>query len=278
MKCNFHTHNVLCDGKDTIETFVEQACEKKFDQLGFSSHAPVDFCNNFAIEESNIPQYFDEISKQQELHPEIELFTALECDFVPGMTHPFNYFADKYPFDYLIGGVHLVKDPNGNELWFIDGSKREIYDEGLEKLFQNDIQKAVTTFWEQTFEMIETQKFDIIAHFDKIKMHNQNRFFKEDEIWYKKLAEHAIQLIKQHQLIVEVNLRGVYKKRCEEFYPSNALLQKIAQAQIPVIISSDAHKAEELELFYNEALATVKEVGINHLVCRKNGQWTEYTI
>ena len=122
----------------------------------------------------------------------------------------------------------------------------------------------MTAFWEQTFEMIETQRMDIIAHFDKIKMHNRNRFFTEDEQWYKVLADKAIQLIKRHDIIVEVNTRGLYKGRSDSFYPSTELLMKARKADIPVIVSSDAHKADELVLFVSEALAELERCGYDH--------------
>ena len=277
MKCNYHTHNTFCDGKEPIEAFVKRASERHFDHLGFSSHAPVDFDNSFAIKENDLPAYIQEIERQKTLHPEIKLFAALECDFIPGVTKPFDYFRSHYQLDYLIGGVHLVKPPYGDNLWFIDGSKQEIYDEGLARLFNNNIRRAVTAFWEQTFEMIETEHFDIIAHLDKIKMHNRDRFFHEDEQWYRILVEHAISLIKKHNIIVEINLRGLYKKRCNTFYPSPEIIRQLAQADIPIVISSDAHKAEELELFYDEAIAAVRDAGIQSLVCFEDGKWKRYS-
>ena len=168
--------------------------------------------------------------------------------------------------DYIIGGVHLVLPPHGEGLWFIDGSKREVYDDGLDRLFGHNIRQAVTCFWEQTFEMIETEHFEIIAHFDKIKMHNQHRFFEDDEPWFQVLADKALQLIKQHDLIIEVNTRGLYKKRCDAFYPSTTLLQKARKLDIPVIIiSSDAHKSEDLGQFCPEARDELMRCGFDHL-------------
>jgi len=132
------------------------------------------------------------------------------------------------------------------------------------KFFDGDIRKAVRCFYDQTNAMIEHEAFDIIAHFDKIKMHNRNRFFTEDEGWYKILADKAIQLIKRHDVIIEVNTRGLYKKRSDSFYPSTELLMKARKADIPVLISSDAHKAEELMLFVPEALEELQRCGFDH--------------
>lgn len=262
-KANYHTHSLYCDGKSTLEEHVREAEKSELLQLGFSSHSSVPFENNFAISEERIPEYVGEIDRLQQI-TNITLLKSLECEFVPGISKDFEVWRTTYNLDYVIGGVHLVRPPHGDSLWFIDGSKQELYDNGLRDLFGNDIKAAVTAFWEQTFEMLETQQLDIIAHFDKIKMHNRNRFFKEDEKWYKVLADKAIQLIKQHNVIIEINTRGLYKKRCDHFYPSTELLMKARKADIPVIVSTDAHKAEELTLFVPEALAELQRCGYDH--------------
>ena len=44
------------------------------------------------------------------------------------------------------------------------------------------------------------------------------------------------------------------------------------------IISSDAHKSEELDLYYNEAVAKLKSFGIDQLVYFDNKNWHEYSI
>jgi len=278
MKNNYHTHSTFCDGKEPLDAFVKKAVELQYTQLGFSSHAPVPFENDFGIREEVIPEYVGTINALQQQYTEIQLFRGLECDFIPGMTKPFSFYHDTFHLDYIIGGVHLVRAPNSDNIWFIDGSKREIYDNGLLNFFAGDIRKAVTAFWEQTYEMIETQSFDVIAHFDKIKMHNQNRFFTEDEDWYRKLADHSVELIHQKHLIVEVNTRGIYKGRCPDYYPSDYLLQQVAQLQIPVIVSTDAHKSEELPWGRDEAVLHLKNLGIKYLMYIHNHQWEEYPI
>lgn len=278
MRCNYHTHSTYCDGKDPISLFVEKAIEKEFDYLGFSAHAPLLEESNFAIKEEDIPEYLKEIEELKKSQNKVSLLTGLECDFIPGGTKPFAYYSKNYNLDFIIGGIHLVKPNHSDELWFIDGSKREFYDEGLKNLFDNNIQKAVTRFWEQSFEMIETEKFDIIAHLDKIKMHNQHRFFSGEEKWYSDLVEHALNLIRQHDIIIEINPRGIYKGRCDSFYPSDQILRLASKKDIPFVISSDAHKAEELGLFYTESAERLKEAGIHELVYLDGKMWKYYPL
>lgn len=265
MSSNYHTHSTYCDGKDPLRAFVTAAETLHMEQLGFSSHAPVPFENDFGIAQEKIPQYCAEIDQLQK-STNVQLLKSLECDYIPRMSTPFEEFKTKYHLDYIIGGVHLVRPENDDRLWFIDGSKREIYDDGLANLFGGDIKKAVTTFWEQTFEMIETQRMDVVAHLDKIKMHNQHRFFQEDEYWYVALAEKAVHLVHEHDVVMEINTRGLYKKRCDAFYPSTELLKLAHKLDIPVIISTDAHKADELDLYRTEAIEELHRCGFLNLV------------
>jgi len=265
LQTNYHTHSLYCDGKEPLSAFVSAAKKLNYQQLGFSSHAPVPFENDFGIHEEEINAYCQEIDQLQ-TQTNIQLLKALECDFIPGMTKSFEYYKETYHLDYIIGGVHLVRPQNSDQIWFIDGSDRQVYDDGLHELFDNNIKRAVTTFWEQTFEMIETEKMDIIAHFDKIKMHNQDRFFTEDERWYQILAEKALQLIKSHDIIIEVNTRGLYKKRCNAFYPATPLLMAARKMDIPVVISSDAHKSDDLGQFCPEAWSELQHCGYSHTV------------
>lgn len=261
---NYHTHCTYCDGKEPMKAFVEAAEKLFYTQLGFSSHSPLPFENNFSILEEDLPAYVNEIDELQKNTP-VTLLKALECDFVPGMSKPFDTFRNEHHLDYIIGGVHLVKPTDREGIWFIDGPNRETYDEGLAILFDNNIRKAVTTFWEQTFEMLETQHLDIIAHFDKIVMHNQHRFFEDDEPWFVTLADKALQLIKQHDVIIEINTRGLYKKRYDGFYPSTRLLMKARKMDIPVVISSDAHSSQDLGQFCPEGWAELQRCGYDHL-------------
>lgn len=196
----------------------------------------------------------------------------MEMEFIPGIVVDFEKTKRDYQLDYLIGSVHLVgKTPD--TLWFIDGKDVEPYDVGLQKYFGGDIKKGVRAYFDQENEMIETEKFDIIGHFDKIKMNSRGRYFHEDEKWYRDMVFETLDLIKQHDLIVEINTRGLYKQRYNGFYPSEWLLPRMKEMDIPVLISSDSHQYWELTYFFKEAEEALKAVGYKETMCFKNGQW-----
>jgi histidinol-phosphatase (PHP family) len=265
---NLHTHSRFCDGSGEPEEYVKAAIDKGFHSIGFSSHAPVPFKNNFAIrDDDELLEYCNTIRNLKvKYQDQISIRLALEIDFIEGITRDFKDFEQTCRLDYIIGSVHLVKNANDDSLWFIDGSKVESYDNGLKNIFGGNTRLAVTTYYEQVSRMIMTQKPDIIGHFDKIKMHNQDRFFSENEIWYRKLVMDLLETIEQSGSIIEVNTRGIYKKRCDDLYPGQWILKEIRKRGLPVTLSSDAHRPEEIDGYYAETLDILRDIGFKKLV------------
>jgi len=295
---NLHTHSIYSDGKSQPREIVEEAVRQGLTTLGFSEHSPLPFDNNFSVKSADMLRYVAEIAQlKEEFKDKIDLYCALEADYLTDVSEPFAVTKEKYHLDYLIGGVHLVvnpafrqaqrsslaKDPepvegptiSADEIWFIDGPKWEVYDEGLQKFFDGDIRRAVRRFFEQSNEMIENEPFDIIAHFDKIKMHNRDRYFHEDEPWYRKLALETLDLIREKGLVMEINTRGIYKKRYNGFYPSPWLMEEACKMGVPAIISADAHHFSEITLEFDHAEEALKRAGYRSVVNFKDGWFVE---
>ena len=277
---NLHTHSIYSDGKSQPREIVEEAVRQGLTTLGFSEHSPLPFDNNFSVKEADMPCYVAEITQlKEEFKGKIDLYCGLEADYLTGVSEPFAVTKERYHLDYLIGGVHLVgQSANPDEIWFIDGPKWEVYDEGLQKFFDGDIRRAVRRFYEQSNEMIENEPFDIIAHFDKIKMHNRERYFHEDEPWYRKLALETLDLIREKGLVMEINTRGIYKKRYNGFYPSPWLMEEACKMGIPALISADAHHFSEITLEFAAAEEALKKAGYRSVVNFKDGNWMEVAL
>ncbi len=273
---NLHQHTLFSDGKSEPAAYAAKAVELGFSAIGFTEHSPLPFPTPFSLKMENINEYIRVTEQLKEKYSgRLEIYRGLEMDFVPEMSEDFSFWRKITQADYLIGSVHLVKPENTDKLWFTDGPDRNVYDKGIEELFGGDVKKAVTRFFTQTIEMIETQDFEVIGHFDKIKMHNQNRFFREDEKWYQDLIDKVIGLIKQKGIIAEINTRGLYKKRSDSLFPDGITLKKVKENNIPVMISSDAHQPDELNAMFDVAEQKLKEYGFKTVMKLKNGEWIE---
>ena len=271
---NLHTHSNFSDGKSTPEEVVLEAIKQQLHTIGFSDHSPVPFSNTFAIKDYELDNYINTIHFLKEKYKnQIEIYCSMEMDFIPGIVNNFKNNKINCNLDYLIGSVHLVGN-DINKLWFIDGSKYETYDEGLFNYYNGDIKKGVQAFFYQYNEMIMTEEFDIVGHLDKIKMHNRGRYFSEDEKWYQDYLMETLSLIKEKSLIVEINTRGLYKKRSDDLYPSTSILPTMYKMGIPVVISSDSHHYSELTSYFLEAENALKAAGYKEVMTLKGGNWT----
>lgn len=247
---NYHTHSNYCDGKATLREMVEFAVAHGFTALGFSGHCPLPFENTYSI--TDYEGYCREVrALKEEFKDRIEISLGLEIDYVPGMLEDFAPLIEQGGLEYTIGSVHLIPAPDikprGNEdLWMIDGSRYETYDEGLMKHYYGDIRRGVRAYFHQENAMLERNRPTILGHPDKIAMHNRDRYFHEDEPWYEELALETLSLVHELGLICEVNTRGIYKGRHPDYYPSRRLIQQMKQWRIPLIVSTDAHAPDDL--------------------------------
>ena len=249
-KTNYHTHSNYCDGKATLREMVDFAVAHGFTALGFSGHCPLPFENTYSI--TDYDGYCREVrALQAEYAGRIEILLGLEIDYIPGMLEDFTPLKEKGGLEYTIGSVHLIPPQgivpkDGDDLWMIDGSRYETYDEGLMKHYGGDIRRGVRAYFDQQNAMLEKNKPTLLGHPDKIAMHNRSRYFQEDEPWYEALALETLALAHELGVICEVNTRGIYKGRHADYYPSRRLIRLMKQWRMPLLVSTDAHMPDDL--------------------------------
>lgn len=282
MLFNLHTHTNFSDGSSPPAEYLDEAVRQGFSVLGFSDHSPVPFDNNFAIREEKLEEYVNEIRNLSSapVSPSLqgrgcEILLGLEIDYIPDVTGSLDDYRETDNFDYFIGSVHLVKNGHYPNLWFIDGPDISVYESGLRDYFDGDIRHAVRSYYHQINGMIITQKPDIIGHLDKVKMYNRNRYFREDEEWYIQLVDETLDLIKSCNCVVEVNTRGIYKKRSDSLFPGPEILRKIHALDIPVTLCSDAHRPNELSFYFEETKKLLRETGFKSLSVLTSEGWIE---
>jgi len=271
MWANFHTHSDYCDGKGSLEDFLKSAENSKISGIGFSSHAPIRIPCRWCMKPTDLGRYLAEIEALKTTHPGIEIYKGLEVDFIPGIISP-SHFSSM--LDYTIGSIHFVSGYAGKH-WEIDGTVAT-FREGLQNIFLQNIREAVTRYFELTREMILKDPPDVLGHLDKIKIQNiPDSFFEESESWYRDEIDKTLKTIKKSNIIVEVNTRGLYKKKSLTPYPSPWILERINDLQIPIMLNSDAHHPDDLIREFKSTAVLLRDIGFKKLSTFRNGIWNQ---
>lgn len=254
---NFHTHCYFCDGTGDPEEYVKKAIEFKFSDLGFSSHAPLPFPNSWTMEKNNFYEYCNKInSLKLKYKNEINIYLGLEVDYIEDLISPTDEkFAS---LDYTIGSVHMLKDIKTGEFLAVDGDEDE-YIKLITSAFDNDVKKFVHAYYTQIRNMVSNKTPSIVGHLDLIKKHNKNnKYFNENESWYKDEILNTLKVISENKTILELNTGGKVRGYTDDFYPSNWILTECRHLDIPIILNSDAHNPQYINAYFSDATILLK--------------------
>ena len=242
MIVDLHNHTPLCNhavGK--IDEYIEAAIKSSTKYFGFSDHAPMDFDPKYRMAFSDVQTYEKNVLDAKEKYKDqIEILLGYEVDYLKNHMDERVLNAD---VDYLIGSVHFI------EGWGFDNP------EFIGRYKDQDIDEIWQKYFDTIEEMADSRLFDIVGHLDLIKVF---KFMPNKDI--NKMAEGALEAIKNADMVLELNVAG-YRKPIGEAYPSRSLLKQAHGLGIPITFASDAHKPEQVSMFNDEVIKMARDVG-----------------
>ncbi len=266
MLANFHTHTTFCDGQNTPEEIVLSAIEKGFASLGFSGHGYTPFDERYCMKDTS--GYIKEITRLKEKYSKkIEIYCGVEEDaFSP---------VKRNSFDYIIGSSHYCFI--NNKYYPID-SGSDYFKKCLQAFNNNSLQFAETYF--RTFvQYIKERKPDIVGHFDIITKYEEVDspvFLNNGE--YFKIAEKYLKIAADTDVIFEVNTGAMARGIRTSPYLCEQLLYVLKEKESKLIISSDAHNADNLNACFDETECILRDIGFNCLYELYKGEFKKIYI
>jgi len=237
----FHSHTEFCDGRAQMEAFAREALRQRFTHYGFTPHSPVPIESPCNMSMANVPRFLAEVERIRREHADggCKFYAGMEIDYLGDQWGPSSPYFKTIPLDYAIGSVHFIPTQDG-EMVDIDGHFSS-FQQKMETRFHNDITYVVETFYAQSHRMIDAGGFDIIGHFDKIG-HNASHYRQgiEDEPWYQNLVDELIDHIIASGVTVEINTKA-YAEHNRRIFPAARHLPRLVEANVPIIVNSDAH-------------------------------------
>lgn len=259
---NYHTHTRYCDGNGTPQEIAEAALTKRFTHLGFSSHAPVPFQTDWTMPAGFLAAYLKDARRvQKEFRNRMQILVGLEVDYIPEMVSPTSPRTVSLGLDYTIGSVHFLGTLQDGLHWTVDGPPEEL-ERGIAESFGGSVRKALERYFHLVSEMVLSHPPDIVGHLDLVKKNNQHdRFFSEEETWYRSLIGECLAAVASSSCLIEVNTGGMTRGFLKTPYPSEWVLRECLKRNIPIVLNSDSHHASHLDGGYREASAMLKRIG-----------------
>jgi histidinol-phosphatase (PHP family) len=269
---DYHSHNRRCGhALGEIEEYVKIAIKKDFMEIGITDHFPLeaiiddpqyeDIIKRASMAIKEFSNYIEEIKRLKDKYKDkIKVLISTEVNFAtPGraLTRQ-KEILEPYmdDFDYLLGAIHdikwhdspvLIMDPREGSEALKTYGKEKINDEYINKLLK----------------LVETDFFDVIAHFDnhRVLMRPVKPEYSE-KTWQKLL--NLLDKIKTKGMAIEINTSGTLKGIGSQF-PEDVIIKEAIQRGIPLTLGSDAHAPEYIGYMFEEFIEKAKKWGLSHL-------------
>lgn len=276
---NFHTHCSFDDGNIRLEGYVKEALKQDVAILGFSSHNPLPFPLDWVLKEKDYKKYCETIQKLSEKYKDkIRILLGLEMDFLSNLNSFYKERINITELDFIIGSIHFVNFFDNNKGWAIDESPED-FERGLNEIYNGNIKKVVKDYFKLIRNMLEYENPDIVAHLDLIKMNNkEEKYFSEEESWYKEEVLKTLKAVAKSHSILEINTGGIARGKTDSLYPNNWVIEEAYNMRIPITLSSDAHRPEQITAKFKEAAVLLNAIGYKEVYILHKKTWAPHPI
>ena len=244
-----HTHTCFTDhGGETVEELVSAAVAAGVSTIAVTEHYPMtdafDPNHYLAMPKERVGEYLDAVEAARRAHPEIEVITGCELDWL-GDDEDRSFAPDEFePFGLVLGSVHFV------DRWpFDDPAQRGRWDE-----------VGADAIWSRYFEVwceavSSNAPFQVMSHPDLAKKFG---FYPSFDLL--PLYERAAEACAAAGRMVEVNTSGSYYA-CKEMFPAPAFLKALRRAGVPCTVGTDAHEPRHAARDIERAYRLMHEAG-----------------
>jgi histidinol-phosphatase (PHP family) len=247
-----HTHTKFSwDSDCAVDNLVESARKQDLGGLIITDHL------EFHEDDHGFGYYdydkcLEAFETAGELAPDIKIRFGVEVSHHPKHLAEITNFLRCHRFHYILGAIHNI----GWEEVPIFMSKSE--DEG------DDFKESLDSYFVECLKLVESNLYDGLAHLDFPKRYIKTRlspdFFVKN---YERIIRSILTACLDMGVFLEVNT-APYRIGIQEPYPGWAILQlyrKLGGQE--VILSSDAHRPEDLGTAFGAVIKELSRMGIS---------------
>lgn len=247
----YHNHTQWSDGRSSVDELIARAAELGVAELGVSDHLTIPPANrapHWSMPREKLPAYVADVQRARAQHSagasDMRVLLGVELDWFEDNEAELAEVLASQPLDYVIGSVHFLDD------FAIDGNPHR-----WSRLSQPEIDGIFRAYWVQIRKLAEARIVDVIAHIDLPKKFGASPSEQPQE-----LIDAAIDAIAAAGTAVEINTAG-WHKACADAYPSEDIARRCSARQIPMLISADAHRPDDLLRDFSRAQDRLEAAG-----------------
>lgn len=248
-----HVHTNYCGhAEGSVEEMVAAAERAGISTVAITEHFVLsdafDPIKRIGMDPGRVDSYLADIERSRAGHPDIEVLSGTELDWLGDLDDRDLNAWDLGRFDVILGSVHYVDG------WGIDDKARtEHWDEvGVDEL------------WRRYFEVwceaaVSEAPFTVMSHPDLIKKYGRTPSFDPTPLY-----ESAAEAAAAGGRMVEVNTSGV-TYACGEMFPAPGLLRLFRSAGVPCTVGTDAHSPAEIDRGIEAGYRLMAEAGYDRV-------------
>lgn len=238
-----HMHTPLCKHAwGEPEEYAAQGVKAGLKGIIFTCHCPMPdgFWPTVRMADSEFEAYLEMVDRAAKAFKgKLDVRLGLESEYFPGMEGWIERLHKRADFDYILGGLH----------W----QARDY----LAKFETGTIEAFRKSYFNHLAASAETGLYDCLAHPDLVKNYHPDS-------WCLAIVKGSISSsldrIAATGVAMELNTSGL-NKSYSEMNPGMEMLRMMADREIPIVIGSDAHRANRVGDHFMTALSHLQEAG-----------------
>lgn len=254
MLADMHVHTKFSlDSSASIESMAEKAISIGIDTICVTDHLDWDFPEKHLIFDFDVTEYQKAIEDVRDKYKDrLDIRMGVELGMQPHLAERYQKLLDQYPFDYVLGSLHLLRnrDPYYKEA-FLGITDQEAYQSYFEGILSN-----IKVF----------HGFDALGHLDYVVRYGKEKAKSYHVSDYMDIVDEILKELIDHGKALEVNSAGL-RKNLGFPNPHTDIIKRYKElGGEQITVGADAHKPLHIGYAFKETESILLDCGFEYYV------------
>lgn len=256
IECDYHMHTEFStDCEASVKSMLDASVERGLRSVCITDHLDLDYPEDEELGpepfQFDLKEYFAALTQiREEYRGKLDVRIGVELGLQPHLGRKYEKLVAEYPFDFVIGSLHLVHgmDPYYGRI-FEGKTDGEVYREA---------------FLETLNCLDEVSFFDVLGHLDYVVRYGKN---KAQDYSYRKFSDEIDEILRKVISAgrgIEMNMGGI-KYGLGFANPHPDVLKRYRELGGEIVtVGADAHRPEHVAYDFEDAGEILKSCGFHY--------------